>query len=167
MRWFLAYVASIVLANLAITAIGIMPVGFGLMAPAGVYFAGLAFWFRDQVQDEFGKLQALTAIGVGAAGSAVLTSSDLALASAAAFLFSELCDMAVYTPLARRQWIAAVVASNVVGSVVDSALFLWLAFGSLDFLAGNTVGKWEATLAILPVLWWMRRRRAVSVSLVW
>lgn len=165
--WFLAYVGSIVAANLAITYVGIVPVGFGLLAPAGVYFAGLSFWLRDQVQDEAGKLQAVTAIGVGATASLVLTSTDLAVASGAAFLISELLDMAVYTPLSRRSWIGAVVASNVVGSIFDSAIFLYLAFGSLDFVLGNTLGKCEATLVVLPVLWLMRRRRAVSVAFEW
>ena len=37
--------------------------------------------------------------------------------------------------------VAAVVASSAVGLVVDSIVFLWLAFGSLDFLAGQVVGK--------------------------
>ena len=62
-----------------------------------------------------------------------------ALASAAAFLFSEFADLAVYTPLERSRWLTAVAVSNVVGLIADSALFLWLAFGSLDFLAGQLV----------------------------
>lgn len=164
MLWFLAYIASIVLANVAITYVGLVPVGFGLLAPAGVYFAGLSFWLRDQVQEEFGKFQAILAIGVGATASLVVADEHVALASGAAFLLSELLDMAVYTPLARRHWVSAVVASNVVGSVIDSAVFLWLAFGSMDFVAGNVVGKWEATLAILPLLWWMRSRRQTVVA---
>ena len=52
----------------------------------------------------------------------------------------------------------AVVASGVVGLVVDSIVFLWLAFGSLDFLAGQVVGKaWMIVLAI-PFVAWLRRR---------
>ena len=35
-----------------------------------------------------------------------------------------------------RNWYAAVAASNAVGLVVDSALFLLIAFGSLQFIAG-------------------------------
>ncbi len=49
------YVAAIVGANWAITRFGIVPVGFGLMAPAGVFFAGLCFEFRDLVQDTLGR----------------------------------------------------------------------------------------------------------------
>ena len=41
------------------------------------------------------------------------------------------------------------VASSLAGLVVDSMVFLWLAFGSLDFLAGQIVGKaWMVLLSI-------------------
>jgi hypothetical protein len=40
---FLVYVGTIVAANVAITYIGLVPVGFGLLAPAGVYAAGVSF----------------------------------------------------------------------------------------------------------------------------
>ena len=66
-----------------------------------------------------------------------------------AFLLSEFADFAVYTPLARRRLVAAVVASSIVGLVVDSIVFLWLAFGSLEFLFGQIVGKvWMVLLSI-------------------
>lgn len=52
---------------------------------------------------------------------------------------------------------AAAVGSNLVGAVVDSAVFLWLAFGSLDFLAGQVVGKAWVTLLCLPLVWLARR----------
>jgi queuosine precursor transporter len=44
------------------------------------------------------------------------------------------------------------VASNAVGAIVDSALFLWLAFGSLEFFAGQFVGKTVMTLPALALL---------------
>ena len=81
----------------------------------------------------------------------------IALASTAAFLLSELADCAVYTPLQRRGLILAVVASACVGLVIDSAVFLWLAFGSLDFLAGQVVGKAWAVLAAVPLIYGSRR----------
>lgn len=156
----IAYILTIVAANAAITAFGIVPVGFGLMAPAGVYFAGLAFTLRDAVQETLGRRWTVAAILVGAAVSAGL-SAQLAVASGAAFLLSELADFAVYTPLRRRSWLAAVAASNTAGLVIDSALFLWLAFGSLDFLAGQIVGKlWMTGLAIVLLLAWQRKSEA-------
>ena len=71
---------------------------------------------------------------------------------------SEFADLAVYTPLARRRLVAAVVASSFVGLVVDSIVFLWLAFGSLDFLAGQVVGKSWMVLLSIPFVAWLRRR---------
>ena len=157
------YVATIILANWAISTFGLVPVGFGLMAPAGVYFAGLAFTLRDLLQDAAGTRVVLACIVVGAALSGFI-STDFAIASAAAFLFSELADFAVYTPLRRRGWLTAVLASNAVGLMVDSILFLWLAFGSLSFLPGQIVGKaWMTALAVV-VLVLIRRRWRPSFS---
>ncbi|MEX2650623.1 MAG: VUT family protein [Alphaproteobacteria bacterium] len=158
------YIATIVLANWAIVEFGVVPVAPGLEAPAGVYFAGLAFTLRDLVQERLGRAWTLGAIVAGALLSALVTSGDLAVASGVAFLASELLDFAVYTPLRRRNWIGAVVASNAVGLVADSALFLALAFGSLAFLPGQVVGKaWMTLLAVL-ILWPWRRRFGADAS---
>lgn len=157
MIWLVAYIATIFAANWAIQTFGIVPVGLGLMAPAGVYFVGLAFTFRDLAHDRLGRWPVVAAIVIGA-GLSAFVSPQFALASGAAFLFSELADLAVYTPLRRRGWLRAVALSNAAGLVVDSVLFLWLAFGSLDFIAGQIVGKaWMTALAI-GVLWLVRRR---------
>jgi len=51
----------------------------------------------------------------------------LALASGVAFTLSELADWAVYRPLRERGWVPAAVASNIVGAIVDSAVFLAIA----------------------------------------
>lgn len=154
-----ALVGTVFAANWALQTFGLVPVGFGLMAPAGVYFAGIAFTLRDLLHDRGGREWVLAAIVLGALAS-VAVSPVFAVASGAAFAASELADWAVYSPLRRRGWLRAVAASNVVGLVVDSALFLWLAFGSLDFIAGQLVGKaWVTALAVL-ILW---RIRAVSV----
>ncbi|MGC2156996.1 MAG: VUT family protein, partial [Pseudolabrys sp.] len=95
---------------------------------------------------------------VGAAISAGLAPPSLVVASAAAFLLSEFADFAVYTPLARRRLVAAVVASSVVGLVVDSIVFLWLAFGSLEFLIGQIIGKLWMVLLATPFVVYLRRR---------
>jgi queuosine precursor transporter len=144
----LAYLGTIVLANWLITAFGVVPVWPGLMAPAGVYAAGLAFTLRDLVHDRLGGYWTVATILVGAGLSAWL-SPRLALASGTAFLLSELLDLAVYAPLRRRRWLTAVVASNVVGLTLDSLVFLWLAFGSLEYLLGQIVGKaWMTAVAV-------------------
>lgn len=194
---FAAFVGTVIGANWALNRYGIVPVGFGLEAPAGVYFAGLAFGLRDALHEMAGRLWVLAAITVGAAVSYLVEDAAtipggliaIAVASAAAFTLSEFADLAVYEPLRRRSdkvkvertyhghlgiagvteqrtpftdhkwWVSAVVASNLVGAVVDSVLFLWLAFGSLDHLAGNVWGKALMVVVALPLVW---TTRAVS-----
>lgn len=161
MLYLIGYIATIFAANWAISTFGLVPVGFGLMAPAGVYFVGLAFTLRDLAQERVGKRAIVGAVIVGAALSAFI-SPAFALASGAAFLLSELADFAVYTPLRSRNWLGAVALSNTVGLVIDSALFLWLAFGSLTFIAGQILGKAEMTVLAVVVLAIVRSRRVVS-----
>lgn len=157
MIYLIGYVLTIFAANWAISTFGLVPVGFDLLAPAGVYFAGLAFTLRDLTQRKLGKAWTIAAIASGAAFSAVF-GGQLAVASGLAFLVSELADFAVYTPLEKRGWYRAVVASNLVGLVVDSALFLTIAFGSLDFLAGQVVGKIYMTVFAVLVMRAIRGR---------
>lgn len=169
-RWFLlaAYAACVPLANWMIGHVGtcvpngpcLIPVGFGFMAPSGVLVVGLALVLRDAVQMAAGWRWGLGAIAVGAALSWWVAPPALVVASVAAFVLSELADFAVYTPLARKRLLTALVASGLVGAAVDSAAFLWLAFGSLDYIAGQIVGKGWAVLAaslLIPII----RRRGV------
>jgi queuosine precursor transporter len=136
----------------------LVPVAPGIMAPSGVLMIGLALVLRDLVQRRLGVEFGIGAIIVGAAISAGLAPPTLVLASAAAFLLSEFADFAVYTPLARRRLVVAVIASSVVGLVVDSIVFLWLAFGSLEFLIGQIIGKLWMVLLAIPFVMYMRRR---------
>lgn len=138
----------------------LIPVAPGLMAPSGVLMIGLALVLRDLVQRRLGMGWAAGAILAGAALSALLAPPALVLASALAFLLSEAADLAVYTPLQRRRLVLAVLASGAVGLVVDSVVFLWVAFGSLDYLAGQVVGKAWMVLLALPLIHWLRRRDA-------
>jgi len=136
----------------------LIPVAPGLMAPSGVTMIGIALVLRDLVQRRLGVEIAASAIVAGALFSVLVAPPALVIASGVAFLLSELADLAVYTPLARRRLIAAVVLSSMVGLVVDSIVFLWLAFGSLDFLLGQVVGKAWMVLASIPLVAWLRRR---------
>jgi len=154
------YIFTIIAANWAVENYGLIPVGFGLLAPAGVLFAGLAFTLRDLLHEAAGLPVVAAAIIAGTAVSLAVGDPTLALAAASAFLLSELADLAVYTPLRKRRWLLAVGASNIVGLIVDSALFLWLAFGSWQFLPGQVVGKAWMTVAAVIVLAAIRARRA-------
>jgi queuosine precursor transporter len=136
----------------------LIPVAPGLMAPSGVTMAGIALVLRDLVQRRLGAAVSALAIVAGSGLSALYAPAALVVASAIAFLLSEFADLAVYTPLARRRLVAAVIASSCAGLIVDSIVFLWLAFGSLDFIAGQVIGKaWMVVLSI-PLVAWLRRR---------
>jgi uncharacterized PurR-regulated membrane protein YhhQ (DUF165 family) len=138
----------------------LIPVAPGLMAPSGVLMIGLALVLRDLVQRRLGFRWAVAAILAGGALSGLLAPASLVAASSAAFLLSEFADLAVYTPLQRHRFVAAVVLSSMVGLVIDSAVFLYLAFGSLEFLAGQIVGKAWMVLLTSPMIAWLRRRDA-------
>jgi uncharacterized PurR-regulated membrane protein YhhQ (DUF165 family) len=155
-NWLIGHVGT----TCAPTGPCLIPVAPGLMAPSGVVMIGIALVLRDLVQRRLGVGIAAAAILAGAALSALLAPPALVIASAVAFLLSELADLAVYTPLARRGLVTAVVASSLVGLVVDSIVFLWLAFGSLEFLAGQIVGKAWMVLLSIPFVMWLRRRDA-------
>ena len=100
---------------------------------------------------------------VGGAGLSYAIEPTFAIASGVAFALSELLDLMVYTPLRTRGWVVAVAASNAVGLVVDSMVFLWLAFGSLAYLDGQVVGKVYMTGVALVVVGIYRRRRDLFV----
>ena len=138
----------------------VIPVAPGVMAPSGVLMIGLALVLRDLVQRRLGVAWAMGAILAGTALSALLAPPALVVASAAAFLLSEGADLGVYTPLQRRGLVLAVAASSAVGLVVDSVVFLWLAFGSLGYLPGQVIGKAWMVLLALPVVALIRRRDA-------
>jgi len=153
-NWLIGHVGTVCVPNGPC----LVPVAPGIMAPSGVLMIGLALVLRDLVQRRLGVEFGIGAIIVGAAISAGLAPPTLVVASAAAFLLSEVADFAVYTPLARRRLVVAVIASSVVGLVVDSIVFLWLAFGSLEFLIGQIIGKLWMVLLAIPFVMYMRRR---------
>ena len=156
--WVL-FVATVLGANWSISQFGIVPIGFGTSAPAGVYFAGIAFTLRDLLHNQPGSSRPwiISAIMAGAFLSALVADAQrLALASATAFFLAEMADWAVYSPLRRKGWIVAVAASNSIGLLVDSIIFLSLAFGSLAFLEGQILGKAYMTLLAIAILWIIR-----------
>ncbi len=162
-----AFVLTIPVANWMIGHVGticlpaapcLIPVAPGLSAPSGVLMAGLALVLRDLVQRRLGITASVAAVGAGGLLSVAIAPVPVAVASTAAFLLSELADLLVYTPLQRRRFLTAVIASSAVGLAVDSAVFLKLAFGSLDFLPGQIVGKLWMVAASIPFLIWLRRR---------
>ena len=139
----------------------LIPVGFGLMAPSGVLMIGLALVLRDWLHELAGRWWALAAVMAGGALSLVFSPPTLAVASAVAFTLAELADFAVYDRLRQRGKALAVMASQVVGAALDSALFVWIAFGSFEFSAGTTLAKLYAG-ALVAAIFWARARRVAA-----
>lgn len=163
---FTLFAATIPLANWLIGNVGtvcvpdgpcLIPVGFGFVAPSGVLMIGVALVLRDWVHEISGAAWALAAVLAGALLSLLVSPPGLAVASAAAFAFSETSDALVYSRIRRHGRAAAVLISQIVGSALDSALFVYFAFGSLEFSAGNTLGKLYAGAAVAAWLWWKRK----------
>lgn len=151
---FLTYLACIVAANWLVNRFGFVPVWPGVTAAAGTYAAGAALLARDALQDAAGRRGVLAAIAAGAALSGWLSTPQLAVASGAAFLIAESADMAVYTALRKRGWARAVLASNAVGAVLDTVVFLWLAgFPIAAAMPGQLIGKalWATAMPVLAV----------------
>ncbi len=136
----------------------LIPVAPGISAPSGVLMVGLALVLRDLAQRRLGLRWAVAAILAGTLLSILLAPPALVIASGTAFFLSELVDFAVYTPLQRRRLMLAVLASSAVGLVIDSAVFLYLAFGSLAYFEGQVIGKAWMVLIAMPVIWWLRQR---------
>jgi hypothetical protein len=163
---FVAFLACVPAANWLIVHVGtvcvpegpcLVPVAPGILAPSGVLTVGVALVLRDVVQRCLGLRFGLLAIAAGTALSVFVAPGSLVAASGIAFALSELADFAVYTPLQRRRLMAAVVASSLAGLVVDSIVFLSLAFGSLEFLPGQIIGKAWALLIAIPLVRLLRR----------
>lgn len=138
----------------------VIPVAPGLYAPSGVLMIGLALVLRDLVHELLGWRWAAAAIILGASLSGLVAPPALVLASGVAFLLSEAADLAVYAPLRRERLWLAVLASGAVGAAIDSAVFLWLAFGSLQFVEGQIVGK--LTMSALAAVALLAHRRPAT-----
>lgn len=115
----------------------------------GAFTYPFAFLVTDLTNRRFGPKAARTVVYVGFAAavvlSIVLATPRIALASGTAFLTAQLIDVAVFHRLRQRLWWMAPLASSLIGSTVDTALFFTLAF------AGSGVGTADYWGLTLPV----------------
>lgn len=156
-----AYVGFAIVANWLASKY-VWPVGFGYVAPGGVFAIGAVLVCRDWLNQLSPKLSVALipvasvisyAVGEAAGWSAL---QKIALASVAAFCVSELVEFCVFQPIRKRSLTTGVALSGSVGIALDSYVFLTLAFGSLAFFDGQMIGKAEA-LAVGVALTGARR----------
>ncbi len=130
-------------------------IGWGLEAPSGVVLIGMMIAVRDALHERVGLRGTIVVIAIASLVSAVLAPPALAIASGVTLLVAEITDALVYQQLRRRGRIVAATASNVASSIVDSALFLTIAYGAHAAAGGTwtlTLGKFEASLATLALV---------------
>lgn len=153
-----AYVGSVVTANWASTywpALVLEP----FVVPAGTLWAGVTFTLRDLLHETLGTPGVAAGVVVGTGVSWLLASPQIAIAGVVAFFVSETLDSALYAVLRRGSRLRAVLVSNLVGLVVDTIVFVPLAFGSVTAVPGQVAGKTAATVLTLPLLWVASRNR--------
>lgn len=92
---------------------------------------------------------------IGLASSALLAPLRIALASGAAFIVSQLLDVAVFNQLRQKSWWQAPFLGSCAASIIDTALFFSLAFAGTELswlhLAVGDLGiKLAMAAALLP-----------------
>lgn len=143
------YVASVVVVNAMFILLPPFQIG-GVFLTAGSIVCGSTFVLRDLADRRVGNKVLIATLAATAITAAM--SAQLAVASGLAFLLSELIDMAVF-----RKWPgsfkARVVASSIIGTPIDSAVFMLLAgFFSWAGLAVMVTSK----LVALACIRWIR-----------
>jgi len=164
-----AYVASVVAANLTLSIFIDLPV-LGTFTFGTVFFAA-TFTFRDRVHHLTASrayvytMIAWCAAANVAAAAATGTPMRYIVASFTAIVLAEVADTEVYHRLRERSWAARVLASNAVSVPLDTVVFVTIAFvGSLPFgdvreIFVNDV-LWKYGMAALIATNVTRRQRA-------
>jgi uncharacterized PurR-regulated membrane protein YhhQ (DUF165 family) len=163
-----AYVGLVVLANwLASKYLVHVPLT-DYLAPAGVFAIGGVLVLRDWLQQLAGLrwtmplVYAAGLVSWGIGDAAGWTSLEkIAVASVIAFSVSETVEALVFTPIRNRSLALGVALSGTAGNVLDSWLFLTIAFGSTAFFWGQFWGKTE--MVALGTLLTLARRRLAPV----
>ena len=125
---------------LAFLVTDIMNRAYGAQAARRVVFVGfivgvICSLIGTQIMGEFGPLVTLR----------------IAVGSGIAFLTAQLLDVAIFSALREGKWWRAPLASTLIGSTVDTALFFSIAFSaSLTFLEPANDVSWAGE--VLPIL---------------
>ncbi len=124
------YLLGIIAANLSVAAFG--P---SVVVVNAFVFVALDLVARDRLHSAWEGRALVWRMGlliaVGGALSWLLNraAGPIALASCAAFAAAATVDTLVFQALRRQIWLVRVNGSNLPAAVVDSVVFLWLAFG--------------------------------------
>lgn len=125
------------------------PIHLGDFLTWGAFTYPFAFLVTDLTNRFDGAPRARRVVLVGFAValvlSAYLSTPRIAMASATAFLFGQLLDIAVFSRLRNRFWLLPPLAASLAGSAIDTAIFFSIAFapafGGIDLWFGMADGS--------------------------
>ncbi|WP_299672295.1 queuosine precursor transporter [uncultured Roseobacter sp.] len=138
---------------------------FGQWLTWGAFTYPLAFLVTDVMNRVYGTGPArrvvfvgfLVGVGCSLIGTQImgefgpLVTLRIALGSGLAFLTAQLLDVAIFSALREGRWWRAPLASTLIGSTVDTALFFTIAFSaSLTFIEPANDVSWAGE--VLPIL---------------
>jgi len=153
------YVGSAIVANSAIAWFG------PWVAPFSAFLLiGLTMACRDRLHDLWNgqhlkRRMAMLIVGMSALSALINPATErIAAASACAFFVSETVDALVFHRLLNRSWFVRSNGSNAVSALVDSIVFLTLAFGA--FMPLVILTQWAAKIGGSGLWSWIVRRRA-------
>ena len=152
----LLYIGMIVAVNYGFSVTPLVALPDGTMWPPMSLAVGFIFVIRDFAQREVGH-RVLLAMLVGAVLSYLMADPYVAIASAAAFLVSEIADWVVYT-ITKRPLSDRILLSSLISTPIDSVVFLGL-IGHLSF-AGVVAMTVSKLIGALIVTWLVRRRES-------
>lgn len=153
----IAYIATIVVANLLFSYLPMMRMFGEMVSPADALVGGV-YIARDFAQREIGH-RVVLAMVVGAALSYVFAAPAVATASVVAFVVGELIDWGIFTwtkrPLSDR-----LLLSSSISAPVDTLFFLGILHHlNLTEFVLMTLGK---IVGVLMVWWWWRKRHLIT-----
>jgi uncharacterized integral membrane protein (TIGR00697 family) len=191
------YVACELIAN--VTAIRPVTLPGGIVVPAAVFVYALTFTLLDLVNERLGKTGARQVVYVAFGANLLLAAyvqftlrlpapawyagraafdatlgatGRVVAASLAAYLVASLLDVQVFAwwraRVGRHRW-ARVLASNAVSTLVDSAVFVTLAFAGTGMpvaalIRGQYVVKMAVTVVSVPAIYAVRREKEWGVE---
>ncbi len=154
LKYTALYILLIVAVNYGFSVSPLVKLPDGTMWPPISLVVGFIFVARDFAQREIGH-KVLLAMLAGAMISYFMASPMIAVASAAAFLVSELVDWAIYS-FTRRPLSQRILYSSALGAPVDSLVFLsGVGLLSTAGVVAMTASKMVGAL----IVWWLVRRR--------
>jgi queuosine precursor transporter len=186
------YIACELVAN--VTASKPIALG-GIVVPGAVFIYALTFTLIDLINEKFGKKGAQQVIYTAFAANLVLavytqfvialppasfynnntaftsvlgSTTRIVFASLTAYLISSLIDTEVFAwwrvKVGKHKW-ARVLVSNMVSTLIDSILFISIAFYGvmpvIPLISGQYLVKMIVTIVSIPLIYFIRQRKPV------